>query len=93
MTTNMCKNMILLICAVLLPQVLCRQEFCEKDDNTGLCKVGDTSDEEEDGPCWIEEEAPKKNVEQKLVRLDGVKVRYFTSLSYYDNGCGISLCG
>ena len=43
-----------------LHQVLHRQEYCEKYDNTGLYNVGENFEGEEYGPCRIEEELPKK---------------------------------
>ena len=56
-------------------------QFCEKDEMTGLCKE---SQEDEDGPCWysdpeIEEKdsdknEPKKKEFGKLYMIDGVKV-------------------
>ena len=63
-----------LIFITLYIRVLCKREYCEKDEKTGLCKVDEHDNEEEDGPCWFQEESPKPVPEQKLVRLEGVKV-------------------
>ena len=56
-------------------------DFCERDEITGSCKskVSSKQDEgEDDGPCWMENETkiqPKiTKKDEKLVRLDGVKV-------------------
>lgn len=57
------------------------QQFCEKDEKTGLCKEGQ---EDEDGPCWYLEpeiNATKNATEDvkgkefgKLYLIDGVEV-------------------
>ena len=76
------KKIVAFGCLVLVGKLSCKREFCEKDDNTGLCKVdGSFGDDDDDGPCWIQgdnNDAPKKTVEERLVRLDGVKVFFIS---------------
>ncbi|XP_065064704.1 uncharacterized protein LOC135690936 [Rhopilema esculentum] len=64
-----------------LSSISCHQsnDFCERDEKTGSCKKKDsTQDLSEDEPCWDKEETSVKpdslESQQKLVRLDGVKV-------------------
>ena len=74
------RKIVFLILITLFSQLLCEQQrFCEKDEKTGPCKVDEFYDEKDDGPCWIQEESSKKYVEQKLIRLNGVKVCYWFS--------------
>ena len=51
-------------------------QFCEKDEATGLCKV---TVNDESAPCWYFDAeppaTPAKEEARKLVMLDGVKVR------------------
>lgn len=54
----------------LFGKISCKLEYCEKDEKTGLCKV----EEDDDGPCWIKEQIEKEPMNERLVRLDGVKV-------------------
>ena len=78
MLKQLFRQIIFLILIIPLSQLLCEQQrFCEKDEKTGLCNVDEFHDEKDDGPCWIQEESPEKSAEQKLTRLDGVKVCFF----------------
>lgn len=77
------KVCVILFCAFLFWRVssLNKNEFCEKDEATGLCKE---THEDEEGPCWyidpdlsakenVTEEEEKKEF-GKLFMIDGVKV-------------------
>ena len=79
MLKHFSKKFAFLIFITLYIQVFCNREYCEKDEKTGLCKVDERDNEEEDGPCWFQEESPKQVPEQKLVRLEGVKVCFAIS--------------
>ncbi len=50
-------------------------KFCDKYDKDGSCE----SNEDDDGPCWIEEKQKpkeKQNESGKLVRLNPYEVGY-----------------
>lgn len=75
--------LILLFTFIVICRVSCHEknDFCERDETTGSCKSNVSSKQdkvEEDGPCWMGDETtskPKKaKRNEKLVRLDGVKV-------------------
>ena len=63
-----------------------RDQFCEKDDKTGLCKE---PQEDEDEPCWYKDpdisatekgtEEPEQKEFGKLHMIDGVKVSMLIS--------------
>lgn len=73
------KAILLVTNLILLGPAVSKQEFCEKDDKTGLCKTEEDvtklfNDDDDDGPCWFNEGTSEKPTHEKLVRLDGVKV-------------------
>jgi len=79
------QNLILLFNFIAFCSVvsLKNDQFCEKDEKTGLCKE---SQEDEEGPCWysdpeIKAEDSDKSEHRKkefgkLYMIDGVKIRH-----------------
>ena len=73
----------MLFCALAVCSILSlkNNEFCEKDEKTGLCKH---AQEDENEPCWYEDKEPvtkedakvepEKMEFGKLYMIDGVKV-------------------
>ena len=90
MFLNRCwhNNWTIFLLLIALSNISCHQsnDFCERDEDTGSCKKKvSTEDISEEEPCWVKEEASVKpdslESQQKLVRLDGVKVGIFITIS------------